>query len=78
MGTYFVDMYGGDGTIELDGTSTLVNSTLELQGGGASLLNNGLMTLQHSALDVDGGLVGHGMILATQGSDITVQSSTAN
>jgi hypothetical protein len=74
---YTVGMYGGDGTIEMDSPSKLVNSTFDLQGAGANLLNNGEMTLQQSQLEVDGGLVGSGSVNAMQGSTITVQSSSA-
>ena len=69
---YTIEAYGGDGTIEVLGSSSLVNSTMEMQGAGSNLLNEGLMTLQNSQLDINGSLAGSGMILATQGSTITV------
>ena len=58
-------------------SSSLVNSTLELQGPNGNLLNEGLMTLQNSQLDlINDSLAGRGMILATGGSTITVSYST--
>jgi hypothetical protein len=64
----------GVGTVEITGTSSLVNSTLEMDGAGSNLLNEGLMTLQNSTLDINGALAGSGMILAT-GSTVTVDYS---
>ena len=73
---YTIDAYGGDGTVQVLGSSSLVNSTIYMQGAGSNLLNEGLMTLQNSQLDINGSLSGNGMILATGGSTITVASST--
>jgi hypothetical protein len=72
---YTIDAYGA-GTVQILGSSSLVNSTLEMQGPNDNLLNEGLMTLQNSQLDINGSLAGSGMILATGGSTITVSYST--
>jgi hypothetical protein len=71
---YTIDAYGA-GTVQILGSSSLVNSTLEMQGPNDNLLNEGLMTLQNSQLDINGSLAGSGMILAS-GSTITVNSSS--
>jgi hypothetical protein len=66
----------GTGTVQVLGSSSLVNSTLEMDGPGSNLLNEGLMTLQNSQLDINGSISGSGMILATGGSTVTVDYST--
>jgi hypothetical protein len=72
---YTIDAYGA-GTVQVLGSSSLVNSTLEMQGPNDNLLNEGLMVLQNSQLDINGSIAGNGMILATGGSTITVDYST--
>jgi hypothetical protein len=74
---YTIDAYGGPGTVEITGASSLVNSTLKMDGPNDNLLNEGLMTLQNSQLNLNNSsLSGSGMILATQGSTVTESYST--
>lgn len=75
MTNYNLDMYGGAGTVEVIGPSSLLNSTLTLDGPNANLINDGTMRLQHSQLMINGSLAGTGAVVATQGSTITASST---
>ena len=72
---FTMDLYGGNGTVELLGPSSLVNSALILNKPNSNLINDGTMRLQDSQLTVDGSLAGYGSIIATQGSYHLASSS---